>query len=249
MQAAEAGTAVVAAAGGDGTVHEVANGLLRARRPGVVFAVIPLGSANDYAWSLNRSFGKDGAAHPVDVGWVRADDGRERYFVSSLGLGFNGGVTLESRRIRYLRGLPLYSLAFLRALWRRYALPNMTCTFNDITRTVPTFSVTLALGHREGNFVVAPQARLDDGLFDYLHAGPLTRWDVLRFMPKLASGGQLPADFPSLWLGQCRTARLQSEAPLTVHLDGEFLCLPEDRVHSLEVRLLPLALSVRSYEF
>src|SRR5829696_8042385 len=50
--AAESGYAVVIAAGGDGTVHEVANGLLHANQPGVTFSVWPIGSANDYAFSL-----------------------------------------------------------------------------------------------------------------------------------------------------------------------------------------------------
>src|SRR5436309_15138862 len=58
LQAAQQGFSIVAAAGGDGTVHEVANGLLRAGRPEVTLAVIPVGSANDYAYSLG-----------LDAGW------------------------------------------------------------------------------------------------------------------------------------------------------------------------------------
>src|SRR5581483_1700218 len=57
-RAAAAGFAVVAAAGGDGTVHEVANGLLRAQTSDVTLAVLPTGSANDYAHSLG-----------LDVNW------------------------------------------------------------------------------------------------------------------------------------------------------------------------------------
>src|SRR5438132_1369447 len=51
-QAALDGFSTVVAAGGDGTVHEVANGLLSAGRPEVVFGIVPIGSANDYAASL-----------------------------------------------------------------------------------------------------------------------------------------------------------------------------------------------------
>src|SRR5262245_20036228 len=73
-EAARAGFAVVTAAGGDGTVHEVANGLLRAGRPDVVFGVVPLGSANDYAYSLRHDRGPDPAGgRPVDVGLVRSE--------------------------------------------------------------------------------------------------------------------------------------------------------------------------------
>jgi diacylglycerol kinase family enzyme len=87
---------------------------------------------------------------------------------------------------------------------------------------------------------------MDDGWFDYLQAGALSRWEVLRYMPRLASGGQLPTDHPQIWLGRCREARLHSEAPLAVHLDGEFFCLPKQRVHQLDIRILPGLLKVRS---
>lgn len=243
-RAVEEGYGVVAAAGGDGTVHEVANGILRAGRPHVEFAVLPIGSANDYAHSLDLAdSGAD--TRQVDVGIVRAEDGRERYFVNTLGLGFSGAVALESRGIQRLQGLALYGLAFMRALWFRYGCPNMDRTFDGEARTAPTLSLTLAIGRREGSFVVAPQAILDDGLFDYLHVGPLSRWEVLRFMPKLASGGQLPPDHPAIWQGRCKEARLSSEAALTVHLDGEFFSRPEDNVRQLDIRMLPGALRVR----
>lgn len=243
-RAAEEGYGVVAAAGGDGTVHEVANGILRAGRPNVDFAVLPIGSANDYAHSLDLAdSGAD--ACQVDVGIVRAETGKERYFVNTLGLGFSGAVALESRGIQRLQGLALYGLAFLRALWFRYGCPNMDRTFDGEARTTPTLSMTLAIGRREGSFVVAPQAILDDGLFDYLHVGPLSRWEVLRFMPKLASGGQLPPDHPAIWQGRCKEATLSSEAPLIVHLDGEFFSRPEDNVRQLDIRMLPGALRVR----
>lgn len=243
-RAAESGFGIVAAAGGDGTVHEVANGILRAARPDVAFAVFPLGSANDYADSLQRA--GSASTRQVDVGLVRDEKGRERWFVNTLGLGFSGAVALESRRIRWLQGLFLYGLAFVRALACRYACPMMEVTFDDTKRSVPTLSLTVAIGRREGSFVVAADALLDDGLFDYLQAGALSRWEVLRFMPKLASGGKLPSDHPAIWQGRCREVHLRSEAPLTVHLDGEFFSLPEDDVRALDIRILPGALRVRT---
>jgi diacylglycerol kinase (ATP) len=94
-QAAREGFAIVAAAGGDGTVHEVANGLLEARRPEVQFGIIPIGSANDYQASLDfEPLPAPGAARTVDVGLVRKPSGRQKYFVCCLGLGLNGLVTM-----------------------------------------------------------------------------------------------------------------------------------------------------------
>jgi diacylglycerol kinase family enzyme len=233
-------------------VHEVACGLLTADRPDVRFGVIPLGSANDYAYSLKKSqtarepAGQTGWA--VDVGVVRGDGGRESFFVNTLGLGFSGAVTIESRRIRRLGGLALYGLAFLRALWGRYSLPRMEIALDDKVRQGPTLSFTVALAHREGGFVVAPHAVLDDGEFDYLLAGALSRWKVLRYLPTLAGGGDLPAADPEILRGRCRRARVESEQPLTVHVDGEFFCLPEDNVRRLEIELLPRRLHVELIE-
>ena len=249
MGAAREGFPVVAAAGGDGTVHEVANGLLRSGISDVIFAPIPAGSANDYVYSLGLTDDwwkrQDQEVGPgwVDVGRVRSA-GRSRYFVNGFGAGFNGLVTREARRIRRLRGLPLYGLAVLRVILFHYTCPVTTVRLDDAeARTTPTLGLSLALGQREGNFVVAPQARLDDGLFDYVHGGGASRWDLLVFMAEMAAQ-RLRTDHPFVRMGQCRKATLRSEAPLIVHLDGEFFCLPEDGLRELEVELLPRAFRV-----
>jgi diacylglycerol kinase (ATP) len=251
LQAAQAGFPVVAAAGGDGTLHEVANGVLRAGRPDVDFAMFPLGSANDYAFTLGVTLDnmlREGAGRtvrPVDVGVVRSGAGRERYFINGLGLGFNGAVTLETRRIRWLRGLPLYVLGFLRGLCFRYTFAPMEVSFDGKARRTPTFALTAAIAQREGNLMVAPHAVVDDGLFDYLHVGPMSRREILRYLPRLAMGRDLPADHPAIWMGRCREIQVRSEVPVIVHLDGEFFCLPEDGVRDLDIRLLPGRLRVR----
>lgn len=245
--AAQAGYRVVAAAGGDGTVHEVANGLLRAQRPEVILHVLPMGSANDYAHCLNRTRLNRQPAAPrrVDVGLAVSAAGRRRYFVNGLGLGFNGAVTLEARKIRHVRGLLLYSLAMLRAMCYQFRCPPLTVSFDGVERQAPTLALTVNLGTREGNFVLAPDAQLDDGLFDYVQAGALKRWEILRFLPSIMAGG-LPDGHPQIWKGRCRHVRIRSESPLTVHLDGEFFCLPKENVREIEVQLLPGALAVQS---
>jgi diacylglycerol kinase (ATP) len=176
-QAAIEGFPRVAAAGGDGTVHDVANGLLRSGRSDVTLVVYPIGSANDYAHSLGlgpewwRNSHLETTVRRLDVGRAMRADGRDQYFVNGLGLGFNGAVTLESRRVLGLQGVPLYTVALLRALYYHYNYPSMTLEVDGQTWRTPTLALTLALGRREGNFVLAPDAKLDDGLFDYVHAG------------------------------------------------------------------------------
>jgi diacylglycerol kinase family enzyme len=249
VQAARSGFATVAAAGGDGTVHEVVNGLFHAQRPDIVLAVIPVGSANDYAASLgldDRWWQHDDPAigpHAVDVGIIRAD-GRCRYFIGSLGLGLLGRTAKESRRIRWLKGMFLYGLAALRTICFQYYLNLMTVRIDGKERTAPTLALTLELGRSEGNFVLAPEAELDDGMFDYIHAGSLRRLDFVRLLPRVLLGRGLPHDYPNLWLGRCRQVRIHAESPLVVHADGELFCIQADGVRDLEIDLLPRALRV-----
>jgi diacylglycerol kinase (ATP) len=259
--AAEQGYPVIAAAGGDGTVHEVANGILLANRPETVFAVWPIGSANDYAVALglvrkleseprtqrgsaSAVSGQPEAVRTVDVGRVEGG-GKSAFYVNCLGVGFNGAVTLEARRISWLRGMPLYGLATLKALWRHFGQPHMRVQFDELVREVPTLAISVNLGIREGNFPVTPAAKLDDGWFDAIHAGPLTRWQALKLLPRMATG-TLPFDNPNLWQGRCRSVRVMSPVPIRVHLDGEFFCQPEDGICEIRVELLPTGLRVLS---
>jgi diacylglycerol kinase family enzyme len=242
------GIPVVAAAGGDGTVHEVANGLLRAGRREAVLEVYPIGSANDYAHSLGLDpewklrGDPDIQVHSVDVGVVRAADGRQRYFVNSVGLGFNGEVNLEARRIGFFQGRILYNIALLCSLWRRFHAPEMTISLDGQPRCVPTLALTVAIGRREGNFILAPDAIVDDGLFEYLHVGALSRWELIRNLLRINTG-KLPTH-PRIWRGRCSSIRIESRAPLPFHLDGELFENHEQPVTDLEARLIPAGLRV-----
>jgi diacylglycerol kinase (ATP) len=250
FRAANAGFAVIGAAGGDGTLHEVANGLLRAGQHDVALAFFPIGSANDYAHSLGLScdWWREQRlleeARPVDIGIVRTSGGKERYFINGIGFGFNGAVTMESERIHGLQGVPLYTTALVRALWFHFERPILSVTMDGKTRRTPTVALSVAIGQREGNFKLAPNAIVDDGLFDYLHVGPVARWEVLRYAPGMITGN-LPTDHPLLWMGRCQEVQVHSEAPLPVHLDGEMLCRPQDGICEFDIKILPRRLSIR----
>ena len=247
-QAAQAGFHFIGAAGGDGTVHQVATGILHAGRPEAIMAVFPLGSANDYAHSLglepnwwNRGENVVQAA-AVDVGLVRTSDGRHGYFVNTIGIGFTGSVALDAEHVP-LRGLGRYLIALLHTLCCRFQCPRMAVVFDDRALQEPTLIVSLGIGRRQGNFVVAPDALIDDGLFDYLHAGALSRWRLLRLLPA-AVQGRPPTSEPSVHMGRCRRATVQSDAALVAHIDGEILCRPLQDVRRLEIEILPGRLRV-----
>jgi diacylglycerol kinase family enzyme len=194
------------------------------------------------AWPLDAAGRARLAPAPVDVGRVTGG-GRERYFVNGLGLGFNAAVTDESRHIRRLRGMALYGVAFLKAVWRHFQSPPLTITIDGKEHDSRTLAFSVNIGRREGGFLVTPRAVLDDGLFDYVRAGPLSRWAALTMLPRIATG-TLPEDHPLIRQGRCRTVRVRSDLPLRVHADGEFFCQPEDGVTEVTVELLPAALRV-----
>ena len=251
-RACDAGFARVVAAGGDGTVHEVANGVLQSGRRDVVFGTWPVGSANDFAFTLGLgAWWKAREQNPplevleVDVGRVTAP-GRERYFVDAVGVGFNGMVTIEARKTKRLAGLPLYAWAFLKALARHFATPPMTIRFDDREVTAPTLALSILNGQREGNFPLRPDASLTDGQFDYMHAQALTRLHLVRYLPAMVRG-RLPEGHPRLALGRAGRIEVRSAVPLCVHADGEFVCVPEDGVRAVEIEVLPKRLKVEVY--
>lgn len=240
-RAVESGFETIVAAGGDGTVHDVAAGILLAGRPDVHFAVIPIGSANDFVHGLKQL---PDTVVRVDVGRARRDDGHSKHFVCNLGMGFNGAVTAEARRIRWLQGAALYGWAAVRVLRRQFQTPMCDLRIDDgpVWRT-PTLMLAVLLAQREGGFVMAPEAKLDDGLFNFVHAGALSRWNVITLLPRLALFGP-PGDRPDIRRGTCRSITVESETPLNVHCDGEFLCEAADGMRSFAIDLLPAALAV-----
>ena len=146
--AADEGFERVIAAGGDGTVNEVANGLLRASKPATM-GVWPLGSSNDYAFALGlnvwwKTEGKGVSlrSRAVDVGQVKGGE-RELFYLNCAGVGFNGMVALDSRQIRWLRGMPLYGLAYLRCLMWYFRTPVTRVELDDATITAPLLALTV----------------------------------------------------------------------------------------------------------
>lgn len=253
-QAADVGFGTVIAAGGDGTVHEIANGLLDAKREGVALGVLPLGSGNDYAASLNlprevnqlAEILSGDTVRRVDAGVVTTDTGKRRWFVNTLGFCLSGAVVWEIRKVRWLQGLSLYAWGALRAIVRHFRAPFTRLKFDAEQLNLPTLFLTVALGRQEGGgFVVAPSAELDDGLFDYLHGTRISRLGALWYMPALAKG-RIPVNDPAVRVGRCRSLEVRADEPLIIHCDGEVLSGPDDNVREVRVEIQPGVLSVKA---
>lgn len=241
----------VIAAGGDGTVHEVANGLLEAPDHAARLAIWPLGSMNDLAFSLGvLAWWKQPEPQPlepmrVDVGIARAGD-RSRFFVNSAGAGFNAQVTQESRKIRWLRGIPLYAYGLLRSMILHFATPPCSVAAGETMLDGPLLALSVCLAQREGGFPLGKDAILDDGAFDVVRVGKLWRYELVRYLPQLITGN-LPTDHPELKRARSSTVRVRCERPIGCHTDGELLCMPEDGIHELSFDLIPRRITVEVY--
>lgn len=243
--AARDGARLVIAVGGDGTVHEVANGLLESAAGDATItpmAVIPAGSGNDFVKQLGVPLDPAGAAKVALTGSVaRVDAGRAgaTFFVNGVGVGFDARVAMEARSIRLLRGTPLYALALLRVL-RRYEAPRLRLEMDG--REVRNSSLTLVTIANGpccgGGFWLCPAARLDDGVLDVLIAERTTRRRILSILGSALRGRHL--GLREVEIVQGRSIRITGEQDLPVHADGEILTPGR----TLEIEILPARLSV-----
>lgn len=237
--AALEGYSPVVAAGGDGTIGEVVNGLVQAAGDQVAgpLAIIPLGSANDFIQTLGTPADLKGACQLLRTGQVRTIDvGRvnERYFINDVGVGFEPQVTLESRKIKRLRGQLIYLVAVLRAV-RDPIQAHMTIEWDDGQRvSKPILMVSVANGRCTGGFWLTPHAELDDGELDFIFADALSRLQILRFLPEVMRRTHLDKD--PVTYGRTRHIVITSDDPLPVVADGEIMTT---EAHRLEIEVLP----------
>ncbi len=250
MRGANEGFDVVVAAGGDGTIHHVVNGLMRSDRRDVTLGVVPLGTANDFAAGLKLS-GECAAANPpwqseitIDIGMVDSSE-RRRFFCNGFGAGLSAEIASRARRISRLRGRWLYAAALLQSVVFDVRWPAVSWQADDkLPRTVPMLSITAANGPRQGSFVLSPDAKFADGQFDVMLVGHLSRLGVIRYLPRLFAG-KPPEDDPVIRQMRCQVFEITDSAePLIVQLDGEMFADTADDCRHLSVRLIPARLRV-----
>lgn len=231
------GRRAVIAIGGDGTIQEVANGLMQAvedGEPSIPLGIIPGGSGNDFIKPLRIPNEPGVAARILLKGETRSVDvGRvgNRFFVNGVGVGLDACVAMKAAEIRFLRGTPLYATALLRVL-KDYNAPHVRIFLDDVeVADRPAALVTIANGPCcGGGFWLCPDARLDDGKLDVLIADASSRRRVLKFLVRSLSGKHVGGD--GIHHYRASTVRLVSPSTLPVHLDGE---IPRPRPMAIDV--------------
>jgi diacylglycerol kinase (ATP) len=232
----------IVAAGGDGTVHEVVNGLMRAGGK-AAFGLIPLGSGDDFEKLLSGTFIQrflNRKAKRFDVGRI-VSGGETRYFANGMDIGFGAhGAANVARVPRFLTGFGAY-LGALFLTMVRYPKLAIDLRIDDGPPERVTTAMTAAMNGTTfgGSFRVCPDARPDDGLLDLLVVDAIGRLSILQLVPKILKGAH--AGDRRLRMARARRLTLESGEPLLVEADGE---IAFERARRLEIDVLPGALRV-----
>ena len=237
------------AVGGDGTVNEIVQGL--AGRDGVELAVIPRGTG----WDFVRTYGiprrledavavaRDGRAREIDLGRARyrAWEGgeAESWFANIASAGMSGAIAKRTNETsKALGGKASYLWATF-TVFARWRNDEVRVRVDAETRSGRMHDVVVANGRFfAGGMMICPEAEPDDGLFDVLLIGDLTKRDLLLTLPKTYRGAHLP--HPKAEVLRGAVVEVDADEPLPVELDGE---QPGTTPASFEV--VPKALRLR----
>lgn len=255
LEAARSRVDLVIAAGGDGTVHEVANGLLTAYAQGTdgpVLGILPVGTGNDFAKlvgpldDLERSLDilVDGEMRRFDA-CVAEWNQRQHWFVNAAGTGIDVEVVRQIFRKRGRAGHAVmkYLAAVLRALVTYDAIP-LRIRMDDRMIERDTMIIVAANGRSVGGgFFVTPEAEPEDGLFDICVVNELSFLGALPVLARVLRGAHTGHGKVEMYRAAEVEIQAVAEAPLYFQLDGELHEPPDAR--TLTLRLIPGALPVR----
>jgi diacylglycerol kinase (ATP) len=254
-QAAADGFYAVVAAGGDGTANEVINGLMQAsggKGGSTAMGALSVGRGNDFAFGAGipkpleegiRTLAEDHKVR-IDVGRVSGGLFPEgRFFGNGVGIGFDAVVGFEAVKMRRLSGFVSYIAAALKTVWLYDQGPLVRLAFDGQApeASLPVLMVSIMNGRRMGGgFMMAPDGRPTDGVFDVCVVRQVKRGRVLGLIPHFMRGTQVGQ--PEITMHTPRRLVVTAErGVLPAHADGETLCTDGKE---LELELIPQSLDV-----
>jgi len=241
-----AGASKIIVAGGDGSVHEAVNGIMRADHS-ARFGVIPSGTGNDFAKASAISLDWEHAARilaertATETTARRIDIGRmnDRYFANGAGVGFDAKVTSVARSYQWPIGDLVYLLAIFRCMVDGIASPDVTITTDDLSWSGPVTLVNVSNGPWVGGmFYIAPMADNSDGQLEMLIVEPVSRLRLSALIPKLMQGTHI--NEPEITHASVQRLQIEAASPIPSHMDGE---VGEIATH-FEIEILPEALEL-----
>lgn len=252
IQAADEGYETVVSIGGDGTTHEIINGLMMIpaeRRPRL--GVVPVGTGNDFAHSVGVPIRPEiamrqvfsGTPKKVDLAVVVDEHGRQEYWDNTFGIGFDATVTLRSRRVPVLRGFFVYLVSVIQTIVLNYDAAHLKVQTDNESWEDDILMLVMCNGPREGGgFHVAPEAVNNDGYLDYAGITKVSRLMMFRLIPEVMKGTH--GRFKQVRMNRFRQMRVESDRPLFIHIDGEIYAGFGSNVRRLSIEILPGALEV-----
>ncbi|MGI9264265.1 MAG: diacylglycerol/lipid kinase family protein [Gammaproteobacteria bacterium] len=246
IEACQQGCGLIVVAGGDGTVHEAVNGVLKAASDTAI-ALIPMGTGNDFAKALdlprNWRDACDRVVERIQRGQPRViDAGRcdDFFFANGVGLGLDAVVTATSERLKWVPGPIAYVLALCSLLVNRIPSTQARIEHDDGVYEGPvSLAVTCNGQYVGGVFHLAPRAKNDDGRFNLVIAEAVNRGQVIRHAPKVLSGTH--EDLSIVTTLTTRRVAITVDPPMPVEADGE---MRYTSASQLTIELLPAALRI-----
>ena len=244
--AIEEGASRIIIAGGDGSVHEAVNGIMKAEGS-AAFGVVPTGTGNDFAkaagipldWESATCLLADRLASNSTIRRIDAGRMNDRFFANGAGIGFDAKVSRIARDLRWPIGDLVYLVAVFQAMADGIITPHMSISADDFSWNGPLTLANISNGPWVGGmFHIAPMADNADGSFDLVIAAPVSGIQILGLLPKLIRGRHL--DDTKITHASVRSLSISAAAPVPSHLDGEVQPLGT----SFNIELLPAALGL-----
>lgn len=244
--AVDSGVERLIVAGGDGSVHEAVNGIMRADKDAAL-GVIPIGTGNDFAKAANIPLDwqaatrlladritSNSAIRRIDVGRMN-----DRYFGNGVGIGFDAKVSRIAADLSWPIGDLIYLVAVFRAMADGIITPHMKIVADDYTWDGPLTLANISNGPWVGGmFHIAPMADHADGILDLLIVAPVSGPRILRLLPKLMQGSHMSE--PEISRVGVRKLQITVSAPVPSHMDGEIMPLGT----SFDIEILPGVLAL-----
>jgi diacylglycerol kinase (ATP) len=225
-QAALDGWPIVVAAGGDGTIGEVVNGLMQAAGEDTpsTLGILPLGTGNDLADMLQLPRDITAACRRIAAGNTRLIDlgmVNGHYFANNSAVGLEPMVSIEHEKMRLVSGNIRYILAALKAIAK--AKPwNMRIAWDNGIYEGPITLVSVGNSPRTGGtFYMTPEAKLDDGLLDFVYAIGMSRWRLLTILPQTFSGKHI--HHPLVTCLKTKSLSITVSPVTPIQADGELI--------------------------
>ncbi len=222
VRAAEEGFDIVVAAGGDGTVNEVLNGLVGSKSS---LAAIHGGKGNDFAAAVAMPKDIDQACKALLKSDIRAIDlGKvmDRYFINSVGVGFDAAVALRvNRGVKLFKGTSAYVYAFFEILLS-YETVEMEIDIGEGPLKINPILVAVGIGQAYGGGMrIVPDAIQDDGLFDVCVFDRMNRLSLVYHFPKVFSGKLKHLEQANMF--RTKEIKLNLSAVRPMHMEGEII--------------------------